>query len=246
MTELSVLHYSGDILLADKPVGIATEPDRSRAPSLFDQVRAWCQKRGIQEPPHAVSRLDIGVSGVVTFAISPRGRVALAKAKEAGAVHRRYVAIVGPRASIAERGALESKIDGRPALTSYRCLAKSPRTDDGAPRIVLFEPKTGRTHQIRIHASDAKMPIAGDRKYGGASSLAGLRGSMHGIPRTMLHSASVLVRTGFFGDPADWVVAPVPQAFVELWSALDGGADAWKDVAAACVAGSEPPPSASR
>lgn len=246
MNQLSVLHYSGDILLADKPVGIATEPDRSRAPSLFDLVKAWCQKRGIQEPPHAVSRLDVGVSGVVTFAISPRGRVAAAKAKEAGAIQRRYVAIVGPRREIPERGTIDAKIEGRPALTAYRVLAKSPRQDEGAPKIVLFEPKTGRTHQIRIHAAALGVPIAGDRKYGGASSLAGLRGTMHAVPRTMLHSASVLVRTGFFGDPQDWVVAPVPQAFIELWSALDGAAEAWKDVAAVCVAGSEPPPSGSR
>lgn len=240
MTPLSVLHESGDLLLVDKPVGIATEPDRARAPSLLDQVKRWCQQRGIQEPPHAVSRLDVGVSGVVTFAVSPRGRVAAAKAKEMGAIQRRYLAIVGPRRALPERGVVEAPIEGRPAQTAYRQLARSPRSDEQAPWVVLFEPRTGRTHQIRIHAAQLGAPIAGDRKYGGASSLAGARGSMRAVPRIMLHSASVLLRTGLPSDPSGWIVAPVPQAFLELWSALDGAADAWGEAAAACVAAAEP------
>ncbi len=106
--------------------------------------------------------------------------------------------------------------------------------------LIVFGPRTGRTHQIRIHASSAGSPLLGDRKYGGSTSIADRRGSVHGVQRILLHAASVNVRLGLDSDPPGWVSDPVPDDLLAVWSALDGAADAWNDVARACVDGSEP------
>jgi len=235
---LVVLFSSPDLVLVGKPVGIATEPDKSRRSSLRDQVASWLAARGERgKIPHAVSRLDINVSGVVTFAISARGKELSARAKEGGQLARRYVALA--EGTLTGKGLLETAVEGRPAQTSFRVIGEAQA---GRSRVALlvFGPRTGRSHQIRIHSSSAGAPLLGDRKYGGSTSIADRKGAVHGIERILLHAASVHVRLGLDTDPPGWIDDPVPDDLLALWSALDGAPEAWNDVARACVDGSEP------
>lgn len=229
--EPRILFRSEDLVVVDKPSGIATEPDKSRAPSLRDWVARALGESQI-EAPHAVSRLDLGVSGAVTFAVSARARAAAVRAKEQGRYERRYVALV--RGALPEpAGIAESAIEGKPARTRFERIAGAA----GAVALVLFTPETGRTHQIRIHAQRLGAPIVGDRKYGGPSSVPASSGRVLGVGRVLLHAVAVHPRLGLPTDPPRFVVAPVPRDFTDLWTALDGAPEAWKDVDR-CVGGS--------
>ncbi len=80
-------------------------------------------------------------------------------------------------------------------------------------------PVTGRTHQIRVHASHAGAPLIGDRDYGAARTLVLPSGKVLAFERIALHCAHVRV-----ADIVD-VRAPVPAELRDLWRAL-GGDDA--------------------
>lgn len=233
--EPAVLFASDDIVVADKPSGMATEPDRERAPSLRDWVKAWA---GGKVEPHAVSRLDVGVSGAVTFALSARAKKAAAVAKERGKIARRYVAIVAGDPGSA--GHADAPVEGKPARTDFArvALITSPKS---AVALVVFSPRTGRMHQIRIHAAALGAPILGDKRYGGPGRVTTGTGRVVAVERVLLHAASVVPALGLPTDPPGPVLSPIPEALGALWSSLDGAPEAWKDVDRCVVAFSEPP-----
>ncbi|NUP08723.1 MAG: RNA pseudouridine synthase [Polyangiaceae bacterium] len=233
--DLAVLFASDDVVVVNKPSGIATEPDKSGATSLRDLVARWLASRKMTGTPHAVSRLDVGVSGAVTFAFSDAGKKAAAQAKEAGRFQRRYIALAA--GELPERGLVDKPIEGKPASTGFRRIAVARAAKHAPVSLVVFEPRTGRTHQIRIHATHARAPIIGDRRYGGVASVVDPRGRVHAVERVLLHAAAVRFDLGAGSNPPSFIVAPTPAEMLALWSCLDGSADAWEEVAA-CFAGS--------
>jgi 23S rRNA-/tRNA-specific pseudouridylate synthase len=203
-----VLAEHAGLLVAYKPAAMATEPDRQGAAgSLVHEIG-----RQLAVDPkslHAVSRLDVGVSGAVVL-------------KRAGApppaqLERRYVAIA-PRAPEPERGSWSSSVRARgrerTAFTRYRTVA---RATSGAALLAL-EPETGRTHQLRVHASRAGVALLGDRAHGGNARHVGPDGSVRAIERIALHAIRVRA-------PGLEVVAPPPEPLVELWRVLGGAPD---------------------
>ena len=145
--ELDVLFRSEDFLVVDKPMGIATEPNREREPSLVDAAERLVGRR-----PHAVSRLDTGVSGAVLLALSDRGRRLAASAKDAALHERRYVALASGPPLDRDSAALTSPIEGRAARTRLVDLHVAASSDPlGCAQLVVLAPETGRTHQLRIH-----------------------------------------------------------------------------------------------
>jgi len=224
---LSILFESQHIVVVDKPVGIATEPDKDGAESLRDRLGALLISRGggKRRPPHAVSRLDTNVSGAVTFAISDLGAQKAAAAQQHGHIVRRYVAICAPLAET--EGRWTSPVQGKPAASRFKRVAAA----GGRAALLVLEPETGRTHQLRIHASGAGAPIFGDGRYGGKTSLADSAGRVQRVDRVLLHSMAVRVSFGLPADPPGFVVAPIPAALLDVWQVLDGAAEAWNDVA---------------
>lgn len=228
---LVVLFESKDVVVVDKPAGIATEPDRDGHTSLRDWVADWVvTKNGTRaRSPHAVSRLDTNVSGAVTFALSELGMRKAAAAKEHGHIARRYVAITGPIAE--HEGSWRSPVQGKPALTRWRRIADA----GGRAALLMLAPETGRTHQLRIHTSAAGAAILGDGRYGGRTTVADATGRVQRVERVLLHAAAVRVNFGLPTDPPGFVVAPIPEIMRAVWQSLDGASDAWNDVDRACV-----------
>jgi 23S rRNA-/tRNA-specific pseudouridylate synthase len=219
--ELGVLFRSDDFLVVDKPVGLATEPNREREPSLVDAAEQLVGRR-----PHAVSRLDTGVSGAVLLAISDRGRKLAAAAKDASHHERRYLALaLGPPLE-REAAALTSAIEGRSARTRLVDVAALSDAGTVVAQLVVLAPETGRTHQLRIHLARAGAPILGDPKYGGATRLVSGAGSVRVAPRLFLHAWSVGFARSDWGLPTT-CVAPIPEAFREAWAFLGGAEEAW-------------------
>jgi 23S rRNA-/tRNA-specific pseudouridylate synthase len=113
--------------------------------------------------------------------------------------------------------------DAKASTTRWRIVERSGQADVA---LLAVDPVTGRTHQIRVHASDAGMPLLGDRDYGGPTRLTLDDGRTIATARIALHCARVAL-------PEVEAEAPVPDALRDLWSALGGAAEAW-DTAVSC------------
>lgn len=245
---VEVLDERDGLLAALKPAGLPTEPDHHGLDSLRARV---ARIAGLEEARlHALSRLDVGVSGVVLLASSPAARRHAEAVRKRGALLRRYVGIAErpPRPGqgcwnepigTAGRGRMRvaGGRDGARAETRYALVGEGSTgarsVGRGAhalePALLAFEPRTGRTHQIRVHAAHAGAALLGDRLYGGPPSLALPGGRVIEVGRVALHAAWVELP-----DQRNrlWrVAAPPPGDLLELWLDLGGPDERWEAAA---------------
>ncbi len=224
------IHRDADLVVVDKPAGMPTIADASgRAHSLQAQV---AKSIGVApDTLHPTSRLDLDVSGVVTFAVTKRGRESLVRLREEGRYDRRYLAIaIGSASELS--GKWTHKI-GRAPDPKLRMVDGKDATDAEtrfaviaqAGRFVLLalEPVTGRTHQLRVHAMHARLPLIGDRAYGGPARETMSDGRVVRFDRIALHAARVVLHSD---DPLI-LSAPVPARLRVWWDALRGDPSAW-------------------
>lgn len=210
MIQDHVLFLDGEAIVIDKPAGLPVDAPRDGSISLENHLSHLTF--GFQRWPQAVHRLDRDTSGCLLLSRNPKAHARFQQAFEAGAVGKRYVAILDgvpageegvvdlPLAKVstaAEGWRMTGKPAGKAARTAWRVL----RTE-GARALVEFRPETGRTHQIRVHALEGLgVPVLGDPVYGRADP-----GGM------MLHAAALTVPRGT--KPAIEAVAPWPARFV--------------------------------
>jgi tRNA pseudouridine32 synthase/23S rRNA pseudouridine746 synthase len=188
---LKVLYRDAQLLAVEKPEGLLSVPGKGEA--LVDSV----QTRLREEFPTAllVHRLDLDTSGVVLVALDEDTYRSLQAQFAARTVEKRYVAwLAGGVARDEGRIELPLRVDledrprqihdpvhGRHAVTAFRVLERqATRTR------VELRPLTGRTHQLRVHASHPLglgAPIEGDRLYGAR----GGRLMLHAEQLTFLH-----------------------------------------------------------
>jgi 23S rRNA-/tRNA-specific pseudouridylate synthase len=223
-----------DIVAVDKPAGIPTIADHGGGAHALVHVVA--RAMGVEPARlHPTSRLDRDVSGVVVFALTRAAAQRLLQARSRGAYERRYVAIASAEPSPA-RGTWDVPIgrardprlrvadgfDSVPARTQYASCGRAP----GGAALLALAPQTGRTHQLRVHASRAGAPLVGDPAYGGPSRLVTPGGRVLEPRRIALHAARVVVPDEE-GRPLV-VAAPIPSSLTELWFNLEGDPAAWE------------------
>jgi tRNA pseudouridine32 synthase/23S rRNA pseudouridine746 synthase len=207
--EQRVLFLDGEALVIDKPAGLAVHPGTRTRESLEDYLGAL--RFGFRRVPLPVHRLDRDTSGCLLLARNPKAHKRFQRAFEGRQVTKTYVAVL-EGVPDAEAGTVDLALDkvstaetgwrmvpaaaGRPAVTHWRILgAREGRA------AVLFTPETGRTHQLRVHASAGiGIPIAGDPVYGRG------RGPM------LLHALSLRLERA--DKPPVEATAPLPPAFV--------------------------------
>jgi RluA family pseudouridine synthase len=169
---LPVIHESAAVVAVDKPAGLAVIPGRDgpTGASVHELLQA---ARG--ERLWVVHRLDRDTSGVLVFARNASAHRTLSMAFEAGAVDKRYLALVAGalRAPARLELALVPARRGRmrPAAPGEQGKAAStaftPREVLGdAATLVEAVPATGRTHQIRVHLRALGHPLLVDHQYG--------------------------------------------------------------------------------
>jgi 23S rRNA pseudouridine955/2504/2580 synthase/23S rRNA pseudouridine1911/1915/1917 synthase len=229
--EVRILAEHGAWIATYKPALLATEPDQrgARVTVLTEAARILrCSAHEL----HAVSRLDVGVSGVVLLV----RRTAKSRIEMPRAHLRRYVAIARSApdpvrgawtAPIADRRgprAAETRYATLRSLTAAGYSLLPARTALQATLLVL-EPVTGRTHQLRIHAAGAGAALLGDRVHGGSARLLGPDGSVVELTRIALHALAVDV-TPARGERFH-AVAPVPSELLELWRRFGGDDGDW-------------------
>ncbi|WP_085979180.1 RluA family pseudouridine synthase [Saccharomonospora cyanea] len=222
---LRVLHEDDDIVVVDKPVGVAVHPSPGwTGPTVVGGLAAAglrISTSGAAERQGVVHRLDAGTTGVMVVAKSEHAYSVLKRAFKERTVTKGYHALVQGHPD-PTRGTIDAPIDrhprhdykfavvagGRPSVTHYE-VAEAFR----AASLVDVRLETGRTHQIRVHFSAMRHPCVGDLTYGADPVLA----RKLGLTRQWLHA-----RTLGFAHPADgrWVEF-TSQYPADLAGALD-------------------------
>lgn len=206
-----ILYIDAEAIVIDKPAGLPVDTPRAGGDSVERRLDEL--KCGFQRPPVAMHRLDRDTSGCLLFARNPKARARFQQSFESGTVAKTYLAVVDgvpegeeglidlPLAKVssaAQGWRMVPDEAGKSASTRWRKLAEK----DGQC-LVEFQPLSGRTHQIRVHAARGLgTPIAGDAVYGGGE------GPM------LLHAVRLVVPRD--GKPAIDAAAPVPDSF-GLW-----------------------------
>jgi 23S rRNA-/tRNA-specific pseudouridylate synthase len=228
---VAVLHEDAWFLVLHKPSGLPTT-------SPGDEPTLTAVARELDPSAlrlHPSSRLDAEVSGAVIFARTPSATEHLLAARRAGSYRRGYLAIASA-APEPPRGEWHGAIGIDPNNPRKRAIARAgaPGAREAHTRFSTLQstahavllwlmPQTGRTHQLRVHAAGAGIPLLGDRHYGGAQRVVLADGRVLSARRTMLHCARVEIPDPVGGDPLRFE-APPPTDFDELWRALGGSA----------------------
>lgn len=196
---LTIIHQDADCVVVDKPGGLLAVP--GRGPDKQDCVTAraqrmfpWC----IEQP--AAHRLDMATSGLMVLGLTSAAHRHLSRQFAQGLVTKKYQALLvgcvtGSAGIIRLRFRLDPEnrprqiydpVLGKEGITRWQVLAAR----DGQT-LVAFEPLTGRTHQLRLHASHPLglgCPIVGDSLYG--SGLAGDPMLLHAMALSFTHPVS--------------------------------------------------------
>jgi 23S rRNA pseudouridine1911/1915/1917 synthase len=182
------------LLVIAKPAGMVTHPTENRLTGTLVNrllgMRVALSTRGGRLRPGIVHRLDVGTSGLMLVASDDRTHAALQAMLRRHDVDRRYLALV--RGSTEHDSfTVDAPLDRRgPRVTVHTETGRAAETAfevrERLGRATLLEaaPRTGRTHQIRVHLRAIGHPILGDGRYGGKGDDA----AALGLTRPFLHS----------------------------------------------------------
>jgi len=222
---LSVLHDDDDIVVVDKPIGVAVHPSPGwTGPTVLAGLTAGGYRiatSGAAERQGVVHRLDAGTTGVMVVAKSERAYSVLKRAFKARTVDKRYAALVQGHPDPSS-GTVEAAIDrhpssdykfavvasGRPSITHYDTVEAFR-----AASLLDIRLETGRTHQIRVHMAAIRHPCVGDLTYGADPVLA----KWLGLTRQWLHARELSFEHPATGRRVTYV-SPYPD---DLQHALD-------------------------
>lgn len=226
----TIAHEDADLLAVAKSGNL---PVHAGGRFITHTLTAMLRDR-VKGPIHLAHRLDRETSGLVLVARSPEMARALEAIFQAGRVEKRYLALV--------RGAFPEELEAGGAI-GRREPRRPPYfrvvTDGGKPASTRFErvamagdvslvaamPRTGRTHQIRVHLHHAGYPVIGDKLYGVPAAIAGELAEegpgprarvVTGAERHLLHCRALSLPHPRTGTPLA-LVAPIPDDLEAAW-----------------------------
>lgn len=221
---LAILYEDEHVAVVDKPAGMVVHPAFGhRSGTLVNAALShWPHIAELAEPGRAgiVHRLDKETSGVIVIAKTPEALKSLRAQFKARTVGKRYVALVEGMPETPD-GVIDAPIgrdpkrrkrmavvhDGREAVTEFRVVELFANFS-----LLDVFPKTGRTHQIRLHLAFIGHPVVGDTVYG-------RRKQPFTLKRHFLHAAAITFAHPVSGEPVT-VEAPLPVALQNLLDKL--------------------------
>ncbi len=222
---MRVLFDDDDVIVVDKPVGVAAHPSPGwTGPTVIGGLAAAGYRvstSGASERQGIVHRLDVGTSGVMAVAKSERAYTSLKQQFRDRTVDKVYHAVVQGHCDPLS-GTVDAPVgrhpqhdykwavvrEGKPSVTHYDTLEAFPHAS-----LLEIHLETGRTHQIRVHMSALRHPCAGDLMYGADPELA----RRLGLTRQWLHAVRLAFDHPVTGERIT-VTSPYPD---DLRTALD-------------------------
>lgn len=165
---LDVRYSDRDIVVVSKPSGLLSVPGRLHKDSVLERLSEQ------NSNCYAVHRLDMDTSGVMIFALRRKAERHLNAQFRLRQVEKKYLALVDGLLDISE-GVIDASLrregglpprsvidheNGKSALTHYELIHHESRQT-----LVHLYPKTGRSHQLRVHMMSIGHPVIGDRIY---------------------------------------------------------------------------------
>lgn len=225
--DIDVIYEDENLVALNKPAGILVHPDSKGTDEAvtdwlrvnFPEVVSVGDKP--EERPGIVHRLDKDTSGVILIPRNQEYFLYLKELFKTRKIQKTYRALVKgtpkEKEGIIDKdislkpGTVKRTVHGgkmtKPALTEYKVLEE---LDDAA--LVEVSPKTGRTHQIRVHLASIGTPVMGDRLYGG-------KNMDKDIPRQMLHAYALELELS--PGKAVKLIADYPEDFKETLEKLE-------------------------
>jgi len=213
---LEIIYEDDDLLCLNKPPGLVVHPAAGHwQGTLVNAILHHCadvSDGGHPLRPGIVHRLDKDTSGCILVAKNDAAHTALARQFADRTAQKTYLAVVRGRPR-ATSGVVNGAIARHPVHRQRMAISRHPsaraaettwKVLHSAGNLSLLEcrPKTGRTHQIRVHLKHLGHPIAGDRVYGGGAD----------FPRQLLHAWKIAVDHPSTGKRLEFS-APVPDDF---------------------------------
>jgi 23S rRNA pseudouridine1911/1915/1917 synthase len=227
---LPIVYEDGDLIVVDKPVGVAAHPSPgwtgSTVVGALAEAGMTLSALGAAERRGIVHRLDAGTSGLMVVAKSDEAYRGLKKAFKSREVEKIYHALAQGHLDPTE-GTIDAPIGrhptadyrfavttgGRASVTHYSVVEMMP-----AASLLEVVLETGRTHQIRVHFSALRHPLVGDLTYGADPALA----TSLGLTRQWLHARRLAFAHPGSGRRVEYE-SPYPDDLARALNALRTG-----------------------
>jgi len=238
---LKILYENSDCIVVNKDPGVVVHPAAGRADgTLVNALLHHCpdlQSMGGERRPGIVHRLDKDTSGVIIVAKNMPTFHRLAAQFKNRTAQKEYLALLWGELK-PERGKIDRPIgrhrSDRKRMSSLRAggRLRDAITEWSVEQrfvherrsltLVRLRPRTGRTHQLRVHLADMGFPLVGDKVYGrkGGAIKSG-DSPIEKFPRQALHAEKLTLAIGENGAPMRFV-APLPDDFAGLLELLRG------------------------
>ena len=225
--ERAILHEDDGLIVLNKPAGWAVHGGSGLDFGVIECLRTARPDAGRIELAH---RIDRDTSGCLLVAKRRSVLASLHEALRKERVRKRYLALTrgdfGSRRRRSEAPLLREQRRSGERIVRVHAGGKRSVTDfvpvdvGNVASLVVALPRTGRTHQIRVHAADLQAPLAGDEKYGDHGFNRLMRS--HGLKRLFLHAVSVAVPAGDGWAEFEAPLAPELVAVLESLGLTSG------------------------
>lgn len=222
-----IIYDDGDLMAINKPSGYAAQGGLRIERHIDGLMETMADEEG--NKPKLCHRLDRDTSGVLMLARSREMAMKMGRAFEGKLIRKYYYALVSPAPEMNE-GSITAPLikgdgpykdmmivdteNGKFARSEFRVIERAAKK----AAFIAMWPRTGRTHQLRVHAAVGDFPIIGDEKYGNVDASNETIEALGLAPRLHLHAARIMLPHPDTREMLD-IRAPLPTELKKSWEA---------------------------